>query len=91
MREEVTSHVDRYVPVGSTWTLSRSVWIYDTPSGSRGGFTGMPAGNCTVLVLNVVRAVMKEVHVWVHVLAGDRLGYINRVHFNADGAAVKRS
>lgn len=61
------------------------------PSGSRGGFTGMPAGNCTVLVLNVVRAVMKEVHVWVHVLAGDRLGYINRVHFNADGAAVKRS
>jgi len=51
--------------------------------------------NCLITVVNVVHHLDEVYPNWVHILAphgmglSHGMGYINRAHFNSDGAATK--
>ena len=78
----------RVVP-GSLWKLLNTVTLYDTPEKAVVLTKSDHVGNCIIVVLDVVRNFKFGPHVWVRVLSSKGTGYINRVHFNSDGAAMK--
>lgn len=80
------SVADSRVIPGSLWKLLYAVPLYGTP----GVASSNHVGNCIIVVLDVVRSFKFGPHVrWVRVLSSVGTGYINRVHFNSDGATVK--
>jgi len=80
---------DSRVIRGSLWKLLNSVILYDAPEKAVSLTKNDHVGNCIIVVLDVVRNFKFGPHVWVHVLSPNGAGYINRVHFNSDGAAMK--
>lgn len=96
--ERLTSHDKHSTPMsindsrvvpGSLWKLLHNVSLYDTSEESVFLTKNNYLGNCIIVVLDVVRNFKFGPHVWVRVLSSEGAGYINRVHFNSDGAAMK--
>ena len=80
---------DSHVAQGSLWNLEGEVLLYSSIlEDPRGDFEGSRIERCIIVVIDVVGLRFKfGAHSWVHVLTPVGTGYINRVHFNSDGAA----
>jgi len=88
LRDKPMSVKDSHVAQGSLWNLEGEVLLYSSIEKTAPYFEGSRIERCIIVVIDVVGLRFKfGAHSWVHVLTPVGTGYINRVHFNSDGAA----
>ena len=86
---EPMSVKDSRVAPGTLWNLHGEVLLYNSLEKTNIPFEGNRIEHCIIVVIDVVGLRKFGPHSWVHVLAPVGTGYINRVHFNSDGAVTK--